>query len=175
MILSTEEIAELKKMGTATIGKLEASIGNMSGDFDPASVSNLASEAEVAALKAASGALLKLKNLNVPQEALAAATLAILIGAVAGALAPMALAVSSKEQRTRLKDAGPEAVTRDQMLFAALFAIASETLTDEGKNDMVHSAAAYVDGDSNAFPSKVAHHQFQMIRGYRFDANSALD
>lgn len=93
----------------------------------------------------------------------------------AAALFPLAYALTAKEDR---KTDGPKdtKVSRDAMLFAALFVAFTESSTAEGKIAMrneCHEAAATIAGggrfaDTPDTGSDRAHAAFKLIRGYEF-------
>lgn len=93
------------------------------------------------------------------------------IGIVGSAAAISALAVMTMSREDLVKTTEPDQLTRDHMLFAALFAIASETITKEGQRVMVETAEKFDKGDESALPKNIAHRQFELIRGYPFKSD----
>lgn len=111
----------------------------------------------------------EMKDLDIPSSAKRGAFLNIGASAVASAVGVLSMATMSEADLRKTNS--PDEMTRDHMLFAALFAIANETITDEGKKFVVEMAAKFAAGDQRALPGALAHHWFDMIRGYRFKSS----
>lgn len=177
MQLSEQDKVELQRKAEEVAAKLGLQIKTDPEivEWAQEEIHKLSSEAQRNGMLAGAKAGTTIGGLDIPKSAKQAGIMAVLISAVAGALVPLAMVVADSESKKKIKVAdGPGVITRDQMLFAALFAIASENITDEGHQDTVYAAASFVEGNDSAFPSEMAHKQFELIRGYPFKSAGIL-